>query len=58
MTKRKTTLVTTLVLAVLMAALTLAPAALAAQEPQPGKSLEEQMDFLEAPYKSRGRAVL
>lgn len=47
MTKRKTTLVTTLVLAVLMAALTLAPAALAAQEPQPGKSLEEQMDFLE-----------
>ncbi|HZX45777.1 MAG TPA: S41 family peptidase [Clostridia bacterium] len=51
MTKRKTTLVTTLVLAVLMVALAFAPApaalaAEAAEAPQQ-KSLEEQMDFLE-----------
>ncbi|HOO11716.1 MAG TPA: PDZ domain-containing protein, partial [Bacillota bacterium] len=47
MTKRKTTLLTTLVLAVLMAALAFAPAALAEEETPQQKSLEEQMDFLE-----------
>jgi carboxyl-terminal processing protease len=47
MTKRKTTLLTTLVLAVLMAALAFAPAALAEEETPQQKSLEEQMGFLE-----------